>query len=168
VVEDGDRGKKREKDREKKVPDMLGKRALYWVPGGDGAGSGVGAGGEAAGKSGGKGGGKGAKSGKASHPAGGGTSTITLPMGKRALYSGARPESHSARFTSENPLVERGMFVVQCERCHQTSHVGLLDLLIYQFPIGGWLPRGQYDRRMTCPSCRHRTWCSVSLRRGAP
>jgi hypothetical protein len=45
--------------------------------------------------------------------------------------------------------------------------VGLLDLLIYQFPVGAWLPRGKYDRRMTCPSCRKRAWCSVTLRRAA-
>lgn len=150
-------------DRETKVPDMLGKRALYWVPGGDVTADA--AEGDGGGKSGSKGGSKGAKGGKASHPAAG-ASTITLPVGKRALYSGARAEPNSARFTSENPLVDRGMFVVQCEHCRQTSHVGVLDLLIFQFPIAGWLPRGQYDRRMTCPSCRRRTWCSVSLRRG--
>jgi hypothetical protein len=122
------------------APDPLGKRALFWVPS-DG----------------------GPDGGKESHPAG--SSTIPLPVGKRALYSGARAGSHSARETSDNPLVDRGTLTIACERCHQTSHIGLLDLLIYQFPFAGWLPRGQYDRRMTCPSCRKRTWCSVTLRR---
>jgi hypothetical protein len=115
----------------------LGKRALFWVPGDTG--------------------------GKTSHPSAG--STVALPVGKRALYSGARPEKHSLLATSENPLVQQGTFTVECERCHQTSHVGVLDLLIYQFPVGVWLPRGKYDRRMNCPSCRKRAWCSVTLRR---
>jgi hypothetical protein len=124
-------------DRSGKAPDPLGKRALFWVPS-------AGEGGE--------------------HRATAG-STVALPVGKRALYSGARPERDSLVVTSENPLAERGSFIVECERCHQTSYVGLLDLLIFQLPIGVWLPRGRFDRRMTCPSCRTRSWCSVSLRR---
>jgi hypothetical protein len=127
-------------------PDPMGKRALFWVPG---------------------------SGGKESHPAGtasgsvseSGLGTTVLPVGKRALYSGARAESHSVRETSGNPLAEQGTFVVHCEDCRQTSHVGVVDLLIFQFPFPAWLPRGSFDRRMTCPSCRKRTWCSVSLRR---
>jgi hypothetical protein len=122
-----------------KAPDPLGKRALFWVPSATNA------------------------SGKATHPAS--SSTVALPVGKRALYSGARPESDSVRTTSDNPLVERGTFTVECERCRQLSHIGLLDLLIFQFPFGAWMPRGQFDRRMTCPSCRKRAWCSITLRR---
>ncbi len=120
-----------------KTPDPLGKRALFWVPAAGGS--------------------------KESHPA---ATTVALPVGKRALYSGARAEKHSLLATSENPLVDRGTFTIECERCHQTSHVGLLDIFIYQFPFAGWLPRGKYDRRITCPSCRKRAWCSVTLRRG--
>jgi len=90
---------------------------------------------------------------------------VALPVGKRALYSGARPEPDSLAATSGNPLDERGAFTVECQRCRQTSHVGALDLLIFQFPLGYWLPRGRFDRRMTCPSCRKRAWCSVTLRR---
>jgi hypothetical protein len=122
-----------------KTPDPLGKRALFWVPSASIA------------------------SGESTHPAS--AATIALPVGKRALYSGARPESDSIRATSDNPLVDRGTFTVECERCRQVSRIGLLDLLIYQFPVGGWLPRGQFDRRMTCPSCRRRSWCSVTLHR---
>ncbi len=117
------------------APDPLGKRALFWVP---------------------------SSGGEETHPAS--PSTVALPVGKRALYSGARPESDSVLLTSDNPLAERGTFVVECQRCHQVSHIGLLDLLIFQFPIGVWIPRGQFDRRMTCPSCRKRAWCSVTLR----
>jgi hypothetical protein len=122
-----------------KTPDPLGKRALFWVPSASNA------------------------SGESTHPAS--ASTVALPVGKRALYSGARPEPDSIRATSANPLVDRGTFTVTCERCRQVSRIGLLDLLIYQFPVGGWLPRGEFDRRMTCPSCRRRSWCSVTLHR---
>ena len=118
-----------------KSPDPLGKRALYWAP-------------PAA-----------AVDGQPS-----GSSTVALPVGKRALYSGAKAESDSVGVTSDNPLAERGVFTVQCQRCRQLSRIGLVDLLIFQFPIGVWIPRGRFDRRMTCPSCRKRSWCSVSLR----
>jgi hypothetical protein len=125
-------------DREKdKTADPLGKRALFWVPSATDDGD------------------------EATHPAGAAT---VLPVGKRALYSGALPEPDSGRATSDNPIADRGTFTVECQRCHQISRIGLLDLLIYQFPIGAWLPRGKFDRRMTCPSCRRRSWCSVSLR----
>ncbi len=122
-----------------KTPDPLGKRALFWVPPATSAGDT-----------------------ETGPPA---ASTIALPVGKRALYSGARPESDSVRATSDNPLADRGTFTVACERCRQVSRIGLLDLLIFQFPIGVWIPGGRFDRRMTCPSCRRRAWCSVSLRR---
>ena len=61
-------------------------------------------------------------------------STVALPVGKRALYSGARPEADSVATTSDNPLADRGTFSVQCERCHQTSSIGVLDLVISSSP----------------------------------
>jgi len=121
--------------RSDKAPDPLGKRALFGVP--------------SAGES---------------EPGGGGT-TVALPVGKRALYSGALPEPDSLALTSGNPLDERGSFTVECARCRQTSHVGVLDLLIFQFPVAVWRPWGRFDHRMTCPTCRKRAWCSVTLRR---
>lgn len=123
-----------------RAPDPLGKRALFWVP------LATEVGGEGAGGSSG--------------------TTVALPVGKRALYSGAQPECDSVVATSENPLDERGAFTVECRRCRQTSHVGVLDLLIFQLPVGVWWPRRRFDHRMTCPSCRKRAWCSVTLRRG--
>jgi hypothetical protein len=88
-------------------------------------------------------------------------STVTLPVGKRALYSGAGPEGDGgSRLTAP-----RGAVTVECQRCQQRSQIGLVDFLILQFPFGAWLPRGRFDRRMTCPSCRKRAWCSVTLRR---
>ena len=121
--------------RSDKAPDPLGKRALFWVP--------------PAGES---------------DPGGAGT-TVALPVGKHALYSEAIPEPDSLALTSGNPLDERGSITVECARCRQTSHVGVLDLLIFQFPVAVWRPWGRFDHRMTCPSCRKRAWCSVSLRR---
>ena len=121
--------------RSDKAPDPLGKRALFWVP--------------SAGES---------------EPGGAGA-TVALPVGKRALYSGALPEPDSLAMTSGNPLDERGSFTVECARCRQTSHVGVLDLLIFQFPVAVWRPWGRFDHRMTCPTCRKRAWCSVTLRR---
>jgi hypothetical protein len=119
-----------------KAPDPLGKRALYWAP------SAVGG----------------------DEP--GDPPATVLPVGKRALYSGASAEADDPGPTSDNPLIGRGTVTVRCQRCRQVSRVGLLDLLIFQFPIGVWLPRGRFDHRMTCPSCRKRSWCSVTLRRG--
>lgn len=124
--------------RSERAPDPLGKRALFWVP-------------------------------PAGEPrpgeAGESGTTVALPVGKRALYSGAQPETDSLVTTSGNPLDERGSFTVECARCRQTSHIGVLDLLIFQLPLGVWLPRGRFDHRMTCPTCRKRAWCSVTLRR---
>jgi hypothetical protein len=121
--------------RSDKAPDPLGKRALFWVPPAGEPGS--------------------------TEPGG----NVASPVGKHALYSGALPEPDSLAMTSGNPLDERGSFTVECARCRQTSHVGVLDMLIFQFPIGVWLPLRRFDHRMTCPSCRKRAWCSVTLRR---
>jgi len=89
-----------------------------------------------------------------------------MGFGKRALYSGSRPEPADARVLIDPPGVESGTFVVRCQRCEAVSSVGLLELARAQFPLGIWLPRGRFDRRMRCPACHKRSWCSVSLRRG--
>jgi hypothetical protein len=31
--------------------------------------------------------------------------------------------------------------------------------------VAGWLPRRPFDRWMTCPACRRRSWTSVTLTR---
>ncbi len=123
--------------RSDKAPDPLGKRALFWVP-------------------------------TAGQPVSDDVVSglaVALPVGKRALYSGAGLDADSLVVTSGNPLDGRGNFTVVCGRCRQTSHVGVLDMLIFQLPLGVWLPRGRFDHRMTCPACRRRSWCSVTLRR---
>ena len=88
-----------------------------------------------------------------------------VARGEARALLGRPPRTRQPVDTSGNPLDERGSFTVKCARCRQTSHVGVLDLLIFQFPLGVWLPRGRFDHRMTCPACRKRAWCSVSLRR---
>ncbi len=121
-----------------RAPDPLGKRALFGVPSTGESGS--------------------------EEPAAAGA-TVALPLGKRALFSGARPEPDNLAMTSGNPLDDRGRFTVECRRCRQISRVGMLDMLIFQFPLGVWLPRRRFDHRMICPACRKRAWCSVTLRR---
>ena len=87
------------------------------------------------------------------------------PLGKHALYSEAAPApDEPVGDPVENPVAGRGPVTVQCQHCRAVSRIGFLDLLIYQFPVGYWLPRGKYDHRMTCPMCRRRTWASVTLR----
>jgi hypothetical protein len=116
------------------APDPLGKRALFGLPSADSTGR------------------------LPPTP----PSTVTLPVGKRALYSGAQPSGAPDRNTEHD---QQGSVTVLCQRCQQRSQIGLLDLLILQFPVGVWFPRGRFDRRMTCPSCRKRAWCSVTFRR---
>lgn len=122
--------------RSDKEPDPLGKRALFWVPSAEDAGG-----------------------------TGAGTRTVARPAGKRALFSGAVSGDEALAARSDNPLVDRGSFTVVCRRCRQVSRVGLLDIVIFQFPVGFWWPGRRFDHRMTCPACRTRAWCSVTLRR---
>lgn len=118
-------------------PDPLGKRALFWVPG----------------------------------PAGPGAVTEVVGVGRRALFSSGAVDGDGAAgpgpppSSPANPVATRGSFVVECGSCRAVSRVGLLDLVIFQLPFGAWLPRGRFDRRMTCPACRHRVWASVTVRR---
>lgn len=118
-----------------KPPDPLGKRALFWAPPTTGAG-----------------------------PVDDASAASPVTLGKRALYSTA-PADEPGGATGDNPVTGRGRFVVTCSRCRQARRIGLVDLVIYQFPVGVWLPRGRFDRWMTCPACRRRVWASVTLRR---
>lgn len=86
------------------------------------------------------------------------------PSGKRALYSKPLTDDEPMLEDSPNPLADRGPIVVECSSCRAVSRVGVLDFLIFQLPVGVWLPRGRFDRRMTCPACRRRVWASVTLR----
>lgn len=116
--------------------DPFGKRALFWVPPNEP---------------------EGARS---------RTHMLASPLGKRALYSKAttsKRDQRKAAATETSALGGSGIFLVECSRCKRASRIGLIDLLICQLPIGFWLPRGKYDHRMKCPSCRKRVWAGVSL-----
>ncbi len=67
--------------------------------------------------------------------------------------------------SATDPLPPRGVFAVACSSCGSVTRVGILDFLWLQFPFGAWLPRRVFDRWMTCPACRRRTWMSVTLAR---
>ena len=90
------------------------------------------------------------------------------PAGKHALFSAATPAGERGRrrrSTAADPLPPRGLFTVACSSCGSVTRVGLLDFLWLQFPFGPGCPGGSFDRWMTCPACRRRTWTSVTLTR---
>ncbi len=99
------------------------------------------------------------------------------PLGKRALFSPPPPgagadEAVTGRdeavtgetVTGDDPIVEHGPITVTCSTCGAVSRIGVLDFVIYQLPVGYWVPRGRFGHRMTCPSCRRRVWAGVTLR----
>ncbi len=114
-------------------PDPLGKRALYWMPVDE------------------------------QSPAGHGERT--RPAGRRALFSNALGDvaDDSAVVGPDDPMPEDGRFTLSCSRCGGVQRIGLLDLLILQFPFGLFMPRGTFNHRMTCPSCHRRSWVSLTL-----
>ena len=91
------------------------------------------------------------------------------PAGKHALFSDAtpadEPERDRAVATTDDPLPARGALTVVCSRCGSVTRVGLVDFVLLQLPVWAWLPFRTFDRWMTCPACRHRTWTSVTLSR---
>lgn len=142
--------------RRRTSPDPLGKRALFWVPPQappPRPGRAPLASTRPAGRSGGR---------RATAAGAGGA----VPLGKHALYSGAVASPGSTPPADpENPVADQGPVTVECGRCGAVRRIGLLDLLIYQLPVGLWLPRRRFDHRMTCPACKKRAWMSVTLRR---
>ncbi|MGH9091422.1 MAG: hypothetical protein ACRDZR_08620, partial [Acidimicrobiales bacterium] len=106
-------------------------------------------------------------------------------LGKRALFSAAAPVDGTpppgpaqpdteppgteppgtGHATAGDPVTSTGPIAVTCSTCGATSRVGVLDFVLYQLPVGYWLPRGRFGHRMTCPRCRRRTWAAVTLRR---
>jgi hypothetical protein len=136
-------------------PDPLGKRALYWLPVDEQAVEGDGY--------------------RPGPRTAVGADTVQLdpdrrharPTGKHALFSAATPagDEEGAEDNVTGPLPSRGPIVVACSSCGSVTRIGLLDFLWLQIPFGAWLPRRVFDRWMTCPACRRRTWTSVTLSR---
>jgi hypothetical protein len=137
--------------------DPLGKRALYWMPVDQVEGAGTASDVEATGARGGS-----PRSSSRSVP-------HARPSGKHALYSGATPagehEKETSLPTDTDPVPQRGLLSVACSSCGSVSRVGVIHFVVLQLPFGAWLPRPRYDRWMTCPACRRRTWTSVTLAR---
>jgi len=136
-------------------PDPLGKRALFWMPVGSQAEGEVTDDGPT-------------HHGDPDHPAPG-RGRHARPAGRRALFSDAVPADEPARdrvtVPADDPLPPRGILVVSCSTCGSVTRVGVVDFLVLQLPFGAWLPRRAFDRWMTCPACRRRTWTSVTLAR---
>lgn len=134
-------------------PDPLGKRALYWMP--------VGAEAEVE---------DGVVADRRSRHHGVRDDVPhARPAGKRALFSDPAPADESgpdrAAVDTDDPVPRRGLLVVACSTCGSVTRVGLVEFLLLQLPVGAWVPRRTFDRWMTCPSCRRRTWTSVTLAR---
>ncbi len=119
-------------------PDPLGKRALFWAPAGrtDDA-------------------------------------PDTRPAGKRALFSAysepdpPRPAARPRRRAAPAPAAEdgRGGFGrlwLQCGTCGGRRAVDLLTYARLHLPVFVVRPGRGFTRFMTCPTCRRRTWLSVS------
>ena len=91
------------------------------------------------------------------------------PAGKHALFSEATPVSEEETATSAavaaEPVPPRGLFLIGCSTCGAVTRIGLVELLWCQLPVPAWLPRRTFDRWMTCPACRRRTWTSLTLAR---
>jgi len=136
-------------------PDPLGKSALYWMPveseaDGDAELSGP--------------------NGSANHDeALSKARRHARPAGRHALFSDPtpadEPERDRAGATAADPVHNRGVLTLACSRCGSVTRVGIMEFLVLQFPVGVWLPGRTFDRRMTCPACRHRAWTSVTLTR---
>jgi hypothetical protein len=136
-------------------PDPLGKRALYWLPVDEEAVAGDG--------------------GDSTQGKVHGTRPVQFdpqrrharPAGKHALFSAATPAGDREDPTAMDtgPLPARGVLVITCSSCGSVTRVGLFSFLLLQLPFGLWLPGRTFDRWMTCPACRRRTWTSVSLAR---
>jgi hypothetical protein len=135
-------------------PDPLGKRALYWMP--VEAEATVDPGADEA-------------TGGRRRRSGADGVRHARPAGRHALFSDAtpadEPDPDRATVAGDDPVPARGLLSVACSTCGSVSRVGVVEFLVLQLPFGAWLPRRTFDRWMTCPSCRRRTWTSVTLHR---
>jgi len=136
--------------------DPLGKRALYWMPIDQQAVSDIDDCPTAH-----------QSKGASTHPTP--ATSHARPAGKHALFSEATPSGErkaaTSTATATDPLPPHGLLSVGCSSCGSISRVGIIEFALLQFPFGAWLPRRTFDRWMTCPACRRRTWTSVTLSR---
>jgi hypothetical protein len=93
------------------------------------------------------------------------------PQGRRALFetpvsaardtlrSGAPAEGRDALFSS-GPR-RAGTVVVTCSDCKARSRINLSELGLRWLGGTVWIPGRRNGHWMRCPSCGHRTWCSI-------
>lgn len=93
------------------------------------------------------------------------------PQGKRALFeapvdaardrirSGQPREGKNALY-STGPR-EPGTVIVSCGTCHARSRINLTDLGLRMLTVSAWIPGRRNSHWLRCPSCDHRTWCSI-------
>lgn len=93
------------------------------------------------------------------------------PQGRRALFetpvsaardtlrSGAPAEGRAALF-STGPR-RTGTVVVTCSQCQARSRINLSELGLRWLSGTVWIPGRRNGHWMRCPSCSHRTWCSI-------
>lgn len=71
--------------------------------------------------------------------------------GRDALFSVGAPESGTAR--------------ISCSRCQERTRVSLTDLGVRVLKLSVWNPLRRHSHWITCPACKHRAWCHVSVTR---
>lgn len=93
------------------------------------------------------------------------------PQGRRALFetpvsaardtirSGPAADGKEALY-STGPR-QPGTVVVTCSGCEARSRVNLTDLGLRWLTGTVWIPGRRNGHWMKCPSCHHRTWCSI-------
>ena len=107
------------------------------------------------------------------------------PLGKRALFwvpaagaapGGDEPLAPDPTLTGREVLFSsapaagpavgdgRGRLTVDCSRCGAVSSIGFVDLVLFALPLPLWRPARRFDRFLTCPACRKRSWVGVSVR----
>lgn len=69
-------------------------------------------------------------------------------------------EGHEALYSAGHR--EPGTAVVFCSSCGVRSRISLIETLVRIMSISLWLPIGEHNRWMQCPSCQQRTWCRIS------
>lgn len=93
------------------------------------------------------------------------------PQGKRALFEApvaAAPDTLRAGHTRDGREAlfstgprQFGTALVDCSSCKVRTRTSLPDIGLRLLTVSAWVPGRSYSHWMRCPSCGHRTWCSV-------
>ncbi len=94
------------------------------------------------------------------------------PQGKRALFDapvdiaddvlrGMSREGKEALYSAG--ARQPGTVLVTCSRCQERTRISLADVGLRILRISAWNPLRRHSHWITCPACRHRSWCHVAL-----